>query len=99
MRPKSYGPIFASHSSTASPSGLGKDEIGLYRQEHLSVIRNKVSPVGHQSKRWCIGKIVVLDLRVGASRSLAIDQFFSDSQSVVTKTSKSTVWSGSQALH
>ena len=29
MNPNSYGLIFASHSSTASPSGLSKGNLGL----------------------------------------------------------------------
>ena len=30
MSPKSYGLIFASHSSTASLSGFSKDKLGMY---------------------------------------------------------------------
>ena len=30
MRQKSYRLIFASHSSTTPPSGLGKDNLGLH---------------------------------------------------------------------
>ena len=35
MSPKSYTPIFASHRSTCSPSGLSKDKLALYVVESV----------------------------------------------------------------
>ena len=106
MIPKSSRVIFASHCSTGSPSGFSKDNLGPYEGESIcdkyqiftvnpaAVAMTNEKITAYRStgrwKRWF--KLL------GADRfSLKVnpDHVFS----VLTRNSKSTVWSSSQALH
>ena len=56
MSPKSYRLIFASHSSIGSPSGFGKDKLGLYVRK--SITSTKIFPVTQAAVAMVHGEII-----------------------------------------
>ena len=104
MSPKAYRLIYASHSSTAPPSGFSRGNLGLYEGKsigdkepkfhhyHTSCGDDAVEIVDHRSESCqfeTTGRWAVFSLKVN----------FDDIPSVHTKISESPVWYSSQALH
>ena len=93
--------IFASNSSTSSPSGFSKGNLDLYKEKcfgdknQSSIICTTTVMMAQWENRE-----LLTDLRVAGSKPLGVDQFFSKANlDDILSISTLTVWSSPQALH